>query len=263
MSRPIKAYWWRRLANFGDAINPDIIAHVSGRPVEYVPAEEAEIIAIGSNLDTAPKNKGRGPLYVWGTGALTPRALPRPPHVVYCALRGPLSADVVTSYGVTFGDPGLLISDIVPRREANGRIGVVLHHAHKPDAELQALAARRSKKIEIIDPVNDDHLETVRRISACTHIFSSSLHGLVVADAYGIPSTWLDPAGNHDFPRFKFRDYAAGIGRNLGMPLRMDDFLDLIGTFTPSHAALPHQQTVEETKRKLRAAFPKALRAGS
>lgn len=261
MPSAIKAYWWRRLKNFGDAINPDILSYMSGRPVEYVEPRVADIICIGSIINNADETTRDDPVYVWGAGALNPNLKMEKPNLVYAAVRGPLTADLLDATSAVFGDPGLLIADIVPRRAPNGKVGIVLHHSKKPSPWLQDLVKSRDDEFEIIYAVNDDHLEVVRKISACSHIFSSSLHGLVVADAYHIPNTWLDPRGNHGFPRFKFRDYAAGVGRFFDMPMRFEDLVDHLKAFKPSGDVVSYAQNVEQTKTNLRNSFPSALKA--
>jgi hypothetical protein len=56
-------------------------------------------------------------------------------------------------------------------------------------------------------------LEVLQQIGSCRKIVSSSLHGIIVADAFGIPRR-IEMAER--FPReggdFKFRDYSASIG---------------------------------------------------
>ncbi len=56
--------------------------------------------------------------------------------------------------------------------------------------------------------------EVCAEISACARILSSSLHGLVVADSYGIPNARLVLSNQIIGGDFKFRDYALGIGRS-------------------------------------------------
>ena len=57
--------------------------------------------------------------------------------------------------------------------------------------------------------------EVIDEILKCNKIVSSSLHGIVLAEAYGIPAKWEkysdDVLGNG----FKFRDYLSGTGRTL------------------------------------------------
>lgn len=67
----------------------------------------------------------------------------------------------------------------------------------------------------------------IEKISECDVILSSSLHGLVVADALNIPNEWLNFRDLHSSSAFKFYDYAAGIGRALPKPITKIDFSKL------------------------------------
>ncbi|WP_156383835.1 hypothetical protein [Methylobacterium sp. Leaf456] len=51
-------------------------------------------------------------------------------------------------------------------------------------------------------------------VLSCRRILSSSLHGLILAHAYGIPATWLKISDRPLGDDFKFRDYWASIGRD-------------------------------------------------
>lgn len=261
MTEPLKAYWWRRLKNFGDAITPDILSYMSGRSVEYIEPQFSDIVAIGSILNNADETERPNGIYVWGSGAMDPLLKMQKTNIKYAAVRGPLTADVIGLSEATFGDPGLLISDIVPPSTPTDRVGVLLHHSKQPSPWLSELVEKESDRFVLIPAVDDDYLGVIRQISSCSHIFSSSLHGLIVADSYGIPNTWLDPDGNHDFPRFKFRDYAAGVVRPLGMPLLFQDLVPFLKTFKPERETISYMQNVEQTKKNLRAAFPASLRA--
>ena len=45
----------------------------------------------------------------------------------------------------------------------------------------------------------------------CAHVVSASLHGLVIADAFGIPCTYLRLSEEEKL--FKYEDYVLGVGR--------------------------------------------------
>jgi pyruvyltransferase len=70
--------------------------------------------------------------------------------------------------------------------------------------------------VRIIDLGSSDVVGTTNAIMSCRRIISSALHGLVIADAYGIPSAWLssDSGAGGSRPsggEFKFYDYMLSV----------------------------------------------------
>ncbi len=53
--------------------------------------------------------------------------------------------------------------------------------------------------------------EVIRKILDSEFVISSSLHGLIIADAFGVPSRLLKITDTE--PLFKYRDYYEGTGR--------------------------------------------------
>lgn len=266
MNRPLRLHWFRRKQNFGDAISKDIVAHLSGRPVKFAKPDTMELVAIGSILESivrvSDRQKEDFP-YVWGTGthygklrAGVGDALAR---VNVSALRGPLTAELAGCEDVPLGDPGLLAADLVGAQPKTGRIGVVFHYAHLIPAGLM-WALWKDDRVCMIDVTSADHLDVVRKIGGCAHVVSSSLHGLIIADSFGIPNTWLectDLAGNVGF---KFRDYAGGVGRDIGPPLELASLREFVGCVESGSARPDYFSRLDGVKNGLRGAFPASLR---
>ena len=55
--------------------------------------------------------------------------------------------------------------------------------------------------------------DVIDQICSCERILSSSLHGLIVSDAYQIPSCWIELTGKISGGYFKYYDYASSVNR--------------------------------------------------
>lgn len=219
--RVVPAYWWDGHPNFGDDLTPWLLPAYGVVPVHRMP-QHALLAGVGSVLEFLPP-EFRGA--IWGSGLMNdaPHALPEA-HVL--AVRGPLTRDRLGARGdVAFGDPGLLVSRRTRRPRVGWEVGFVPHGHHRSHAGLAALAAA-TPGARVVN-VHQSGRRAVREIAACRLIVTTSLHGLVTADSFGIPAVWttLDPPlGGGDF---KFRDYESAVtpGRTRylawadGMPL--------------------------------------------
>lgn len=261
---PIKLFWWNDHPNFGDAINTDIVSHVSGRPVQWASPQDCELLAIGSVMafvaGVVHKKEGP-PKTIWGSGVMDPTpgvtGYAQNDHVRVVSCRGPLSA-IVTGHGdLPMGDPGLLADRVYGKVEKAHRIGVVPHHSQYRERDF-INALRSDPRLTLIDVRNADGGAVVRKIAACEYIISSSLHGLIVADAYGVPNFWSDGpwVGKTNF---KFLDYALSVGRSLLHPEPLEQAIAKINdrAFEPFW----YLRHLEPVKDAIEAAFPKAMRA--
>lgn len=223
---PLYLHWWKAEPNFGDAINPLIVEHVAGRPVVHTGPRRADMFAIGSLLQVVKRSfkeprKSAEKLCVWGTGLLHPVfGHDFLKQVDLALVRGPITAALLNCEMKQFGDPGLLISDAVPYPGAQAdRVGIVPHYSLINDHELLAFVASDPAYM-LIDPCGDPK-EVSHAIASCAHVLASSLHGLIVSDAYGVPNTWIEPKGQN---WLKYLDYAASVGRrDMVAPLALDE----------------------------------------
>lgn len=259
---PLRLFWWKAVPNFGDVLSSIVVAHMCGREVVHAGPGKADLFAIGSILQIARRKYSEVKAYaqkplIWGSGLLhAVTSLEFLSNVNIALLRGPITASLLGIKTDQFGDPGLLVADIfAPAPSKTHRIGLVPHHSQMEDPRIQGFA-RGSEEIFLIDPRQDP--ETVcQQISACQHIYAASLHGLITADSYGVPSTWVSPG---DQGHLKFYDYAASIGRPLITPLTWDQIPDHARHITQP-AELPYGAGIARAQADLRNSFPAHLRA--
>lgn len=201
------ATWWcvaPRPGNMGDIITPVILRHY-GITAKWASLPRARLLATGSILGRA----GAGQI-VWGSGVQ--RYTDRPhTEAKYLAVRGPISQEILKKHlgrwPAAIGDPALLLPKIHTRpAEKKYDLGVVPHYV---DLDLVG------KSWHVINPVRKDPLDVVDEIRECRAIVSSSLHGIIVAHAYGIPAAWVRLSGRLKTDGAKFADYAASVGVQL------------------------------------------------
>lgn len=258
---PIRLFWWKVTRNFGDRISAEIVRKVSGRPVVWAAPTEANLFALGSILQRALGHVAPGagadkPL-VWGSGLIGGGRFKAANLLDYAAVRGPLTQSLLELAPLPLGDPGLLANlllDKVPER--NGKIGVVLHFSQAIPAGLGD-RLRQDDRFTIIDVQDADHIAVVRQIASCRHIFSSSLHGLIVADAFGVPNTWLNSEGIHRSSSFKFHDYALSVRRLLNDPMDLMGLIEAADRLPSGLETIGYQASVDQRRADLQGAFPR------
>jgi hypothetical protein len=210
----MKAYWWRNQRNFGDALTPILLREFAGVTAQWTKKEQAEILVCGSVLQGLPTDWSGT---VLGSGRLRPGRTELP-NARLLALRGPLS--FASTYSgpmpdpVAYGDPALLVSRMIQWPTLRWDVGVVPHWSDTGLIEEAGLPGDH-----IID-VAADPLEVVEAIASCRRIVTSSLHGLIVADAFGIPATAVMCSRvEEEGGTFKFMDYwgSLGVGEGFGV----------------------------------------------
>lgn len=196
------AYWWKAgFSNFGDELTHEILKFLGVSEGWSAPAD-ADLVVTGSVLEHLPEGWAGT---VCGAGKLRPESAVDLANAQVLALRGKLTlagVQGVDPNSVVLGDPGLLIPRWVRQFPAKHELGIVPHWS---DKELHS----RFRYGHLIDPTKPA-IEVVSQIAQCKRIISSSLHGLIVADAYGIPrQAELFPNAHREGGDFKYRDYAS------------------------------------------------------
>jgi len=227
--------------NWGDALNPVLIQKISGKTpliaTKYTYNVKGSPVysAIGSVLESANANNcGHGNLVVWGTGFISSQGRLKVQPKKICAVRGPLTRELLLEQGYEcpeiYGDPALLYPKFYrPESRKRYKLGIIPHYVDKNHAAINNF--QNNPDVLIIDILGGIH-NVVDQICSCQNIASSSLHGIIAADAYGIPSTWIKFSDNVVGNGFKFFDYFKSVGRTDEGPLviqedsSIDDILD-------------------------------------
>lgn len=213
--------------NFGDDINRILVENLFNKtviPFKFSLVGNAlnkdKFMCIGSVITMFDLSN----TIVWGTGVLSSQfSLVGKPKKVY-AVRGPLTRQYLIERGIdcpeVYGDPALLLPRIYsPTVEKKYRLGIIAHYLDHKDLRLQNLIERYKSDVLFIDVVNyGKWKEFINKILSCEFIISSSLHGLIISDAYEVPNYWCQIKFEMDDDGFKFRDYFLSVKRNVIKP---------------------------------------------
>ncbi|MEO7665518.1 MAG: hypothetical protein ABIU97_00615, partial [Dehalococcoidia bacterium] len=198
----MKAYWALGTdPNFGDVLTPLLFDRLGAIKLEWVEREEAELFGAGSIAELIPRGFTGT---VIGTGCMFPEPIELDAADVL-ALRGVLTARLAGLHPPLLADLGLLAPDLAPRihRRRDIPVGTVRAGGDpRPPIGLR------------LDPLGKPE-QLIGDAARCRRIVSSSLHGLILADALGIQNMW-DPCPPTDAgDGFKFRDYASAFGERI------------------------------------------------
>lgn len=208
-----KAFWFQA-KNFGDCLTPVILKALLNESVELCRDGNGRWILAGSIIHTAHDND-----IIFGTGSFKNHGT-NAQNLTVLAVRGPLTAEKL-NIKTAYGDAGLIMPMIYPKSKSTKKFGVVPHYVDFDDAH------KRVPEL-CIDVRNSNPLPVIDAITSCSVILSSSLHGIVIAEAYGIPAfrtTFANSYSKICSFDYKHEDYYLGTGRKLPPPLSLDDFL--------------------------------------
>lgn len=216
---PVLFYWSALpmgFTNFGDELSAKIVSRMIGYPVATTTSRwygrdtgKTKLLALGSVLITAEEGDA-----IWGTGVKesfedTNPARYRFKQLDVRAVRGPLTRAFLLAMGIfcpeIYGDPALLMPRLFPEFKRASHpskpYSIVVHYAD--DKYFQG--------VEHVISAKEDWNVVVEKILDSSFIISTSLHGVIVAEAFGIPARYLRISGKEKL--FKFQDYYLGTQR--------------------------------------------------
>ncbi len=183
---------------------------ISGQAVQYAPIHEADMMAIGSIMNREKKAKRffiPRCLHIWGAGTDAGGRHFSGRHY-YHAVRGYKTLEQINDPKgqPALGDPGLLAAHWWEGRgkpHKRYKLGVIPHYVDKSHSVIEYL--KNIEGVRLIDvfwPVE----EVLRAIQESDFILSSSMHGLIVSDAFGVPNRRMKLSDGL-ISDYKFQDY--------------------------------------------------------
>ena len=214
--------------NWGDDINymlPQIVASKKCIPYNILfnfvrKRLGNNILCIGSIIPWLVNQKS----IIWGSGVVD-NTFPldvKPQKVL--SVRGPLTRNYLLKNNIDcpeiYGDPALLLPLYYkPQVQKKYKLGVIPHKIDFLNPQIKEFKNRNDILVINIKDYNQDWRFFIDRINECEAVISSSLHGLIISEAYKIPSVWVKWSDNVIGGNFKFQDFYLSIGKENQTPL--------------------------------------------
>lgn len=219
------------LKNYGDAMNPFLFKELSGLEIQnknYLPTLykklqrsfsyltslnrkliettvfpwQQSILGIGSIIRMSNKRTS-----IWGAGFMNQGEKCKGGKLY--AVRGRLTSEKLNREGFplcqVYGDPALLLPLWIAPEKKIKKIALIPHFK-----EVEYFKEKYGDKYHVIDLRTKEVDRATQEISSCEYVLSTSLHGIIVAHAYGIPALWIKK-GYIDTDGFKFHDYFSSV----------------------------------------------------
>ena len=216
----LRLYFWQEKRdngkeNYGDLMSKYLVEKISKKKVITVTHPSNRLykhlfkhyLAIGSIISSANKNS-----IVWGSGIIKKDVNIR--NAKFLAVRGPKTRNRILEKGFDcpeiYGDPALLMPNYFkPQIDKQYKIGIVPHYV---DYKAIKESFKKNSSVKIINLLTNDVEQTTKEILQCHQIVSSSLHGVIVSQAYNIPALWLQFSNKLSGDNIKFYDYYESVG---------------------------------------------------
>ncbi|WP_201555143.1 polysaccharide pyruvyl transferase family protein [Psychrobacter sp. 72-O-c] len=250
----VPMYYFDDTPNFGDVVGPYLVSKITGKPVLNInDSRYPGIMAVGSIMQMI----NRKDMVVWGSGLMYKPTNEKMkelkeynPEIL--SVRGRKTANLLLEAGINvpdpsvYGDPALILPFFYkPSVSGSKEIGICPHYSHKSHF-LKNITDKNNLKI--ID-VQKDMETVVGSISSSSVCISTSLHGLIIAQAYNIPWVWLEIFDNNlAGDDFKFKDFFSTLDESQvsHVRARLEDVKSLDYKTIAKNATLPDKLYNEE-----------------
>lgn len=204
--------------NWGDDMSK-VLAHFINPNIKFIPSvytwnikKKNNVLVIGSIISWMTNSKS----IIWGSGVVYPNQIIPAKPIKVCAVRGPLSRKYLLAQGIScpeiYGDPALLFPKFYsPQISKRYKLGIIPHFRDQSNSLLDKYRNNENVLIINVRDILPWH-KFIDQICSCDCICSSSLHGIIISDAYNIPNCWIEFLGG-ERKRYAFHDYLQSVGR--------------------------------------------------
>jgi|TARA_E500000305_G_C4013599_1_gene234220 succinoglycan biosynthesis protein ExoV len=210
-------YYHDNEGNFGDDLNawlwpkllPGIIQGTAKHGDEYYEEnnrEAALLYGIGTILDQRIPPLPMKFIAGSGVGYFSPPTIDEKYNIYF--VRGPQTAEklgIDPTKALT--DPAILLREFIPEAEKIHEVSLIMHCDTAKSGYWKNIA--NDLGIHHIDPRAKDPLIVINDLLASKYVITESLHGAIIADAYGIP--WRPINTMPHINQFKWHDWCQSI----------------------------------------------------
>lgn len=229
--KKVNLHWWSTqnngIENIGDFLSIVVCNYLlnkKGLSFNTEIDEKKHLYSIGSIIQGGAQNAT-----IWGSGIKNGEEdisilMKKTRKLDIRLVRGPKTREVLIKSGYDcpkkYGDPALIMPLIyTPKEKEKKEYIVVLHHA-----------TERNIDNNCITPLNDNYQDFIDIIYNSKLVISSSLHGIILAEAYGIPAILLTDKVTRNL--FKYDDYYQSTGRkNYPIANSIEEALTLVPSY--------------------------------
>ena len=236
--------YWDESNNLGDTLSPIIVEYMlkqQGLSLTQNVSGKKHLYAVGSVLTAGIQDAT-----VWGSGVLNAKLTYRleKRKLDVRAVRGPVTRAILMDYGYSvpeiYGDPAIIMPEIykaVPLKNRK-KYGLITHKDYILNEKYE------ENEIARLNICTDDYQDFLNRLVSVDVVISSSLHGIILAETYGVPAILLKP----QVDIIKYYDYYYSTGR-INFPIA--ESIEQAMLIKP--AELPE---LDDIRKKLKMSFP-------
>ncbi len=246
----VSLLYWDAEPNFGDVIGPYLVSKITNLPTVNVLHRSTTscLMTVGSIIQRIDREG----MVIWGSGLIQEPSYKEllkiskyKPKVL--SVRGFKTAELLESIGIeiinknAYGDPALIMPLFYQPTSINPvKTAICPHFTHK---EYFINEVGSNEFINIID-VQADMQFVVDQIASSSACISTSLHGIIIAQAYNIPWIWLEITDNNlKGNDFKFLDFFSTIDKSMitHVKIKLSDIANIDFKELANKASLPRK----------------------